>query len=77
MNAIKWKGYVEGTPWNLLALVSGFGIVSSGIIATISFSYYARPLKPFLEKVLVFLVYAILLACGFGTPTVGLWLYLR
>ena len=75
MNAVEWRGFPKGKPWNLLALVTGFGIFSSGIIAAISFLYYTKPIKLFLKKTLIFLVYAMVLICGFGTPIVGFWLY--
>ena len=77
MYAIKWKGEAQGKPWNLLACVTGFGIFSSGVIATISFLYFTKPINPFLKKILVFLVYAMLITCGFGTPIVGWWLYYK
>ena len=75
MNAVKWKGSVEGQPWFLLTLVSGFGIIASGIISAISFYHHSRPINPFLEKFLIFLLFSILVICGLGTPMVGFWLY--
>jgi hypothetical protein len=76
MNAVKWKGQVESGPWNLLTLVTGFGIVASGIISAASFYHQSRPINPIVEKLLIGLMYSILVICGLGTPLVGLWLYL-
>lgn len=76
MYSVKWKGEPEGDPWDLLALVAGFGIICSGLIAAISFLYYEKPVTPNVKRMLIFLVYAMILISGFGTPSVGLWLYI-
>ena len=75
MNAVKWKGYNEGRPWYLLMLVTGFGIIASGIISAISFYYHSKEISPIMEKLLIFLLYSILVICGLGTPIVGFWLF--
>jgi hypothetical protein len=76
-NAIKWVNEPESYPWILLALVTGFGIVASGIIAVICFRHYSKPIKPALKRGVAILVYTMLLICGLGTPVIGLWLYLK